>query len=228
MRLNGLAAAVLLNVALAVALAWLWTDQTRVRWAEPTALPPALVGVAVAPSVRLVLSRYRDTLERPLFSASRRAAPPPGNGEDGQAASSLKGVRLLGTYSVGERGGILIARDGKVERLPIGASIGDWKVAGEDGRGAALVRASGEREKLELALDTTPPAGAQTAGTPAGQNDSAAAVQGSEQPGGAGAAQIAAPRRPTPAASPTEAQRRQLERINARRAVRGLPPLPAQ
>ena len=42
MRFNLLTAVAAVNVALAGALVWLWSDDSRRHWVEPQALPPAL------------------------------------------------------------------------------------------------------------------------------------------------------------------------------------------
>lgn len=238
MRFNALAAVLALNVGAAAALAWLWSDADRSRWAEPPPLPPAIDEVVVAPaSEPAEVSRYRETLERPLFASSRRIAPRPPAGTEAQdAVDSLKDVRLLGTYGAGGRGGVIVVRGGKVERVAVGASIGGWKVAGEEGRGATLVRANGERRKLELALNTVAP----TAPAPAGK-------AGESDAGKAPASEVASPRASVPAqplstqpaiteraaasgGDEQSAARRseRLDRLNARRAQRGLPPLKPQ
>jgi hypothetical protein len=237
MRLNALTIALGVNLAAAGALAWLWSDADRSRWVEPVALPPAIEDVIVAPASELSdVSRYRETLERPLFASSRRIAPrAPASAEAQEAVDPLKDVRLLGTYGAGDRGGIVVVRGGKLERIAVGARIGDWKVTGEEGRGAALVRANGERRKLELALNTaTPslPAGAGKAGGPsdAAQVPAASTVAaGQRDPRPAQPSPAAA----TPVMGQTDEVRQRLERerterINARRAKRGLPPVTTQ
>jgi hypothetical protein len=220
MRLNLLTAVAALNLALAGALVWLWSDESRRHWAEPQALMPALEEVAaVEASEPVDVSRFRETLERPLFLASRRPGPRRDpSGESQEAVDALKDVRLVGTYGAGAKGGIIIVRGGKVERLPIGASIGQWKVAGGEGRGAALERANGERRTLELTLNTSSP--------PAGATPSAQPPPGQIQ-GAATAKPAAAPAAGT-GGSPTREQVRnlRLERLNQRRAQAGLPPLP--
>lgn len=239
MRPNALAAALALNVTLVAALAWLWHDEQRLRWVEPAALAPSLDDVVTAEAAEPPeVSRYRETLERPLFAATRKIAPKRDPAEAEAAADALKDVRLLGTYGAGNRGGIVVVRGGKVERLPVGSSIGVWKVAGEDGRGAALVNASGERRRLDLALNTVAPAppaatpakaadkdGAAPAAAAAEQGRSSISAQPATEAPGATPAVVQAP-----AAAPNtvdvEALRKQrLERINARRAQRGLPPI---
>jgi len=232
MRLSALGAVTVVNVALAGALALLWSDEARYRWREPAALPPALDEVAAPEAAEATeVSQYRETLDRPLFIAARKPAPKRDPAADAQAAAdTLKDVRLLGTYGSGGRRGIIILRDGKVERVPVGGSIGHWKVAGEQGRGAALARADGERRSLELAINTTPPS------APAAPGKEAAAG-GADQPvrqadgAPAAAAPAPSPRAAAPAAAPgadarNDYMRQRLERANARRALQGLPPLP--
>lgn len=230
MRLNALGAVAAVNVVLAAALGWLWTDGERFRWIEPAPLAPSLGdGVAVEAPESTDVSRYRETLERPLFAANRKIAPRASAGAEQQAeADALKDVRLLGTYGVGARGGILVLRGGKVERVPVGSTIGDWRVTGEDGRGAALERPTGERRKLELAVNTSvPQAGAAAgAGQPGAQAVAAPAAPGAGQ-GGARAAVGAAARADQEAqkAAYEKWKQERIERINERRARRGLPPV---
>jgi len=217
-----------LNLVLAGALAYLWSDDNRSRWTEPDPLPPALEDVAVASAKEPVdVSRYRETIERPLFAPTRKVAPLSGSGGEGQdAVDPFKDIRLLGTYGAGGRGGIVVLRDGKVERVAIGASIGEWKVAGEEGRGVALVRGSGERRQLGLTLNTVAPS-APAAAARAGTAEAAAgqaAPPGAAQPATSQAA-AAGPARAEGEAAREQLRRQRLERINARRAQRGLPPL---
>jgi Tfp pilus assembly protein PilP len=252
MRLNALSAVVAVNLAAAAALVVLWSDADRSRWSEPEAMLPSLEDVVATPvSEPADVSPYRETLERPLFASSRRIAPRRDPAAEGQeAVDFLKDVRLIGTYGAGSRGGIIVVRGGKAERVPVGASIGDWKVAGEEGRGAALVRANGERRKLELALNTVAPS-APAAASKAGEQD-AAKAPAADRSGAADAAQppmseAARPRsgepaqpRPSRPASTERAgtsgsdsafetrRRERLERFNARRAEKGLPPLTPQ
>jgi hypothetical protein len=239
MRPNALAAAFALNVALAGTLVWLWLDGQRLHWAEPAALAPSLGdAVTVEAAEPPEVSRYRETLERPLFAATRKIAPKRDPAEPEAAADALKDVRLLGTYGAGSRGGIVVVRGGKVERLPVGSSIGGWKVAGEEGRGAALVNASGERRRLELALNMSAPAVAAATAAKAPDRDGAAPSAAAAEPArSADAVQAAPASSPSaPGAAPASAaaqrgtdvdaiRRERLERINERRAARGLPPI---
>jgi hypothetical protein len=233
MRLNAIAAVLALNLALAGALAYLWSDEERSRWAEPAALPPSLEDVAAAPASEPVdVSRYRETVERPLFVATRRPGPRKDPAAEAEAAiDTLKDVRLLGTYGAGERGGIIVVNGGKVQRLAVGETIGGWKVAsGGEGRSAELVRASGERRRLDLALNSVAPAvpgAAKAGGAEAAQ---AAAVEPAQA---SSAAPVATSQRGAAARSGgrsagggwgEEARRRRQERFNERRAAQGQPP----
>lgn len=231
MTVNAVGAVAAINLALAAALVFLWDDDERFRWAEPEALPPSLEDVVAARTPEPVdVSRYRETVERPLFASTRKIAPRSDSGGEGQAAAdALKDVRLLGTYGAKERGGIVIVSGGKVQRVPIGASIGDWKVVGQEGRGAVLARANGERRQLELVLNAVPPAAtaAKAGGTEAARPPAA------EPAGAADADRARTPRRAASVAPASggssdareQMRRQRLEQINARRAQRGLPPL---
>jgi len=96
MRLNALAAVLAVNVALAGALAWLWSSGERSNWTEPAPLPPALDEVAAVEAAEPAeVSRYRETLDRPLFAASRKIAPRRDPAAEGQAADALKDVGLM-------------------------------------------------------------------------------------------------------------------------------------
>lgn len=238
MRMNGIVGATTLNAVLLATLVWLWSDPERFRWTEPTAVPLSLESIGVpAAAEPAEIARYRETLERPLFAASRRVAPRPKPGDESQEDTKvLEGIQLLGAYGSGSQGGIVISRGGKVERLPMGASLGGWKVVGEDGRGAVLTRASGERHRLEMALKATPPATPPHAAA-GGEPQGAASMPSAAAEGLAGAAAGVpeAPQRPRAAVggaagkpNAAELRRQQLERINARRAARGLPPISAQ
>jgi hypothetical protein len=235
MRLNTLAVVLAVDLAAAASLGLLWSDADRSRWSEPAPLPPSLDEVAAtSASEPIDVSRYRETLERPLFAATRKIGPRSDAGSEAQAAvDPLKDIRLLGTYGAGERGGIVVINGGKVQRLPVGSSIGDWKVAGEQGRGAALVRANGERRQLELALNTTAPAGPAADGKSGGAA-AAAPAPAAAAPRAADRAPAVATRRAADQAAfdgqqsgeaREQLKRQRLERINTRRAQRGLPPL---
>jgi len=232
MRVNAIIAVLGLNVALAAALTLLWSDDARRRWVEPEALPPSLQELAVAPAPEPAdVSRYQQTIERPLFAADRKRAPVRDPAQEAQAAvDTLKDVRLLGTYGTGQRGGIIVVSGGKVQRVAIGESIGGWKVmAGGEGRSAELARSSGERRKLELSLNSAAPASAPLpgkVGAPAEQAQPPAPVP-PQAPAVPPRADVASPdATPADVAGRDEQLRKErLARINQRRAARGLPPV---
>jgi len=233
MRLNAIPVVLAINVALAGGLAYLWSDTDRTRWSEPAPLPPAIEEALAVPAPEPTdVARYRETIERPLFAANRKPAPRGDPAAEAEAvADALKDVQLLGTYGAGDRGGIIVLRGGKVERVAIGDSIGGWKVTGGGhGRGAELMRADGQSRQLELALNNTTAAAA-GAGKADGQDaGQAAASQAPAASAAPAAAQRASSQRARSgwggsAASP-EARQQRLDRINQRRAARGQPPLP--
>jgi len=246
MRLNAFGALLAVNAVLVGALALLWSDTERVRWSEPRPLVPTLDDVAVAGTPEPVeISRYRETIERPLFAPNRRPAPRrQAEAEGGPPVDPFKDIRLVGVYGSEQgRGGLVVVSGGKLQRVAFGAKIGEWTVTGEEGRGASLVHISGERRRLPLALDTTAPAsaegGAPRAEAPAlDEEGKAKAGQPARTPPAGPAPQRApasradAGRRAVPDNTTAEQKeqmekrrRDRLERLNARRAKRGLPPL---
>ncbi|MDL2338716.1 MAG: hypothetical protein QFE16_12825, partial [Pseudomonadota bacterium] len=75
-------ALVVLNLLLAGVLVWLWIDQDGqlrdVRWTPPLAIKPDFSTATHAASIphRTDMTLVLATLERPLFSPSRRPPPP--------------------------------------------------------------------------------------------------------------------------------------------------------
>lgn len=243
MRLNAFWAVLAFNAALVGTLALLWSDPERVRWSEPGPLLPTLdeVSLAAAPEA-IEISRYRETVERPLFAPNRRVAPRrPPEGEGEPTIDPFKDIRLVGVYGTEQgRGGLVVLNGGKLQRVAFGGKIGQWTVTGEDGRGASLVHSSGERRRLQLALTTTAApaaAGAARTDAPAPSEDGKARAEESARSSAASAPQggsasgadsrrSAIPDSATPEqrAAMEQRQRDRLEKLNARRAKRGLPP----
>lgn len=229
MRPNAIAVVLAANLVLAVGMVLLWSDEKRTHWTEPAPLPPLLGETfVVQPAPPVELSQYRETVERPLFALNRRRAPASTGAAEGQPVSDpLKDVRLLGTYGTGERGGIVVVSGGKVQRIAVGASIGEWKVVGEEGRGAALVHPNGERRRLELALNTSAP----TSPGKDGGDGAKGAAGAAEAKANGGSPPVAPPQAATQPSGPVagdardQLRRQRLDRINARRAQRGLPPV---
>lgn len=197
MRLSALAALVLLNLALAAGLAYAWHDLEQLRWVEPAPVLPALgdeLAVTTPPVVEI--SRYRETIARPLFAASRRPATVASQDDEAgkAAADPLKDFRLLGFYAAGDRGGAIIYHGGQVQRVPFGEKIAGWTVKGADTGGASLVRRDGESRSLLFPLVKGP-------ARPAMPNDTASAAAAATSPASAAAAA------PQPSPSPADSSR---------------------
>lgn len=197
MRLGALAVLALVNLALAAGLAYVWHDFEQLRWVEPAPMLPALgdeLTVTTAPVVEI--SRYRETIARPLFAASRRPAPVASQEDEaGKAAvDPLKDFRLLGFYAAGDRGGAIIFHGGQVQRVPFGEKIAGWTVTGADTGGASLVRRDGESRSLLFPLAKGP-------ARPAVLNDTSLAAPAETSPASAAAAG------PRPAPDSVEASR---------------------
>lgn len=168
-----------LNLALLAVLTWLWvTPQGAlrdVRWLAPQPVRPALVDAQALPAFNVDLSRYLATLERPLFTPSRRpprvletaaSVPPP---------EPFPDIRLVGVYGMQGAGGVIAVVDGRVRRMQLGASIGDWSLKevrsseivlgrGDDVRTIQLRRSTGTEPPLTAAGSA--PASASPSGLP--------------------------------------------------------------
>lgn len=168
-------ALVVLDVALLGVLAWLWFDQNGqprgVDWSPPVAIQPDLSGVSSAPSgpspasMALVL----ETLERPLFSPSRR--PPPLTGAVSAAPEPppdpLANVLIQGIFSGDGVGGIMARVDGVPRRISINETIGSWMLKGIEERNVTFVRKDETRVvQLQRAKEVLPPT-LNTASSPA-------------------------------------------------------------
>jgi len=142
------------NLVFLAGLAYLWHAPERYRWTEPAPIPPVIDAVALAGAGQAAdVSRFRETVSRPLFSAKRRPAPPsPSPDEANAEISSTKDMRLLGLYGAGDRGGAIVQFAGKVQRVRFGEQIGGWTIASADGRTVTLTRGGAARQNLEMPL----------------------------------------------------------------------------
>lgn len=205
------------NLALAAALAFLWQEPARHRWVEPEPVRPVLdEAVAAAAPEAVDVSRYRETIERPLFAPNRRPASREATAEAaGPAVDLARDVQLLGLYGAGGKGGAIVRNKGKLERVPYGGRIGEWTIEGEEGRGARLVRSDGQRQQLQMALNSAPPPAAASAQEKGPGPASAAAAVGSA----GGSQETQPPRRAAaPRVQEDEVQRQQrIEELRARR-----------
>lgn len=212
-----------LNVLLGGALVAAWVDtqgQLRdVHWLAPEEHRP---DVLLAPSAlqdqsAADVNRFVATLDRPLFSPSRRPPPPPPPPTPVVVVDPLAGIQLYGVFSSGSESGGIIARvSGKVQRILLQEKLGDWTLKSIQGRDVTLERAGGEVRVLSLQRAKGPP-------TP----DPAA------QPAPSGPIPATAPAANAGGFDPVAAelqrlaqeQRERLARRNAIRAKAGLPPL---
>lgn len=146
----------LLNIGLALALAWLWVDETGQPrpqvWAAPAALAPGATAAAAAPAAAAPgnPAQYMAILDRPLFAPDRRPPPPPEPPAPPPPPDPLASFTLYGVYGSGEQGGILAKSDGRLRRIRTGEGLGDWTLQSVQGRQVTLVRA-GETRTLTLA-----------------------------------------------------------------------------
>jgi len=211
----------LLILLLAAGLAGLWFDQhaqwRNLAWIAPKALPPELKVPASPLQTSATVSdpaQFAVILARPLFAPDRRPPPPPPPPAAELPPDPLANIKIYGIFS-GANGGILARVDGKVRRIKINETVGPWTLKSINGRDVTFGQGD-EKRNLSLAyarLDAPIP--------------QAVAANAPPAPVPAPAASASAPT-PGTASLPQNAQdevRARLQRRNALRASRGLPPL---
>ena len=220
------------NLLLALALVALWfTPQGALRnihWQPPALQKPEFSNPAESlPALEPVnVSSFMITLDRPLFSPSRRQPPPPPPPVKTVAPEPdpLANIQLQGIYvQEGGSGGMFAKVDGKNRRIEVGGVLGAWSVKAIDNREVTFVRGDETRvlrlvpSKLATAAPVVSAAATpRTPGVPGGSageaNAAAAPAQGDD------------PAR-TQEQERQEKQRARLELRNARRAAAGFPPV---
>ena len=224
MRQHGIRILVAAVLALAFVLGWMWVDSKgqprNVHWQPPEPLKPDFSGmIPPLPEQKPVdLGRFVATLERPLFSPSRRPPPPPPPPAPPPPPppppDPLATVHLYGVFAGDDGGGIIVRVDGKSRRVRINEKIGAWTLKDLDNRNVTLER-GGETRVLKLvhAQPVAPAPATPAANAPAAPKANAG----------------------TPTATPAAAESRlagddfvrdRAARRNAARARAGLPPLP--
>ena len=219
MKQNAIRLLLALNLALAAALAWLWVDAQgqwrNTRWQPPLPVQPDFAGLASSLPVPQApdIAKFIATLERPLFTPSRKPAPPKSSAVAAAEPppDPLANIHLFGLFGGAESGGMLVRIDGKNKRIVLNETFGGWTLQSIRGREATVVR-NGEMRVLSL-LQARP------ASLPASKADAPANV-------------------PVAASSPVvittpeqeaqrreEAQRDRLRRRNELRAKAGAPPI---
>jgi len=135
-----------------------------------------------------------DFIFRPLFVTSRRpmervvvaeaAAPEPL--PSATSSSVLDGYQLLGVFSSGEGGGVILLNDAKERsRLAVGESLQGWVLDSTDLRSAHFRSDAGEQVELELAVASSLPLPPVTTWSATGSDQ----VRGEEGASGLGASQ---------------------------------------
>jgi hypothetical protein len=146
---------IVVNLALAGVFAWQWITphgQLRdVQWVPPQPIKPNLSD-SVLPSWSADLGSFIASLDRPLFSSTRK---PPVKPEAAAAAAAvvvdtLADVRVLGLYASGDgAGGAIVRAAGKVQRLRQGDILGGWTVKEIQPRELVLARGE-ELRRLDV------------------------------------------------------------------------------
>jgi hypothetical protein len=148
MRRAPLLTLVAVNLALLLMLAALWlTPQGRLRnvqWQPPAPVKPALGGAAPLERWSTDYSRFVATLERPLFSETRR--PPPK--AQAQPVDTLSTVTIVGIWGTGAQAGV-IAREGQqMRRVKVGEPLAGWTLKEVRLQGATFARGDETRSLL--------------------------------------------------------------------------------
>lgn len=217
MKQYGLSLVLALAAALLAALAWLWiTPQGGLRnvtWQPPAPLTPELgEQTPKLPAAEpMDTGMFIATLDRPLFSPSRRPAPKVVETAKVEEVDPFAGIHLYGLYTAGEGAspGILARIDGKVRRVAAGEALGAWKLKSVQDRQVIFVR-DGQERTLDLAI-ARPGVPAPAAARPLAPGAPAA---------------TGAPASATDAQAQREAERRERLRLrNEARAKAGAPPI---
>lgn len=145
-------------LVLGVSLLALWVDHQgrirRIHWTPPAPLPlDANAMVATLPARGEINPTYLlQTLERPVFSPSRRPPPPPPPPEPTKAKESappLTDVHVFGLYGSDRSGGAILRVDGKNQRVTVNESVKGWRLV-SIGERTLSFRRGGRQHVLEL------------------------------------------------------------------------------
>ncbi len=144
-----------LSLVLVLWLLVLWVDRTGqlrgIHWSRPAPTVLDVGGMAPSLPMRVVQQgQFLETLERPLFSPSRRPPPPPPPPAPPQeAVSPLTDVRVYGIYGSGNQGGAILGVDGKNQRVAINETVKGWRLVAIGENNLTLRRGS-RQQVLEL------------------------------------------------------------------------------
>lgn len=160
------------NLLAVAGCAALWIDpqgQVRnIQWAAPAPLMPE---IGASPKIETAAfssdpAFYAATLDRPLFSPDRRAAPPTVVDAPAVVADSLSEARLFGLIA-GEESFALMRAEGKLVRLRLNQTMGPWALTAVGEREATFSRGP-ETRVLKLEYSTLNLASQNTAVTLSG------------------------------------------------------------
>lgn len=166
MRFKPVHGLIVLNLALAAGLAYLWLDEQGqprdLRWTPPAPLVPDTQAHELAHSVGSApdMVAFAQVLERPLFSPTRRPPPPPKPPDPPPPPDPLANVHIYGIF-VGEdegTGGMLLSMGGKVRRVTTADDVSGWKIKALKEREVTLARGDETRVlRLVQARPAAPP-----------------------------------------------------------------------
>jgi len=147
-----------LNLGLALGLASLWVDQDLRPLKELLWVTPAPIKPELSEPVMLMgdpnagnLAIYSSVVSRPVFAPDRRPPPPPPPPKPPAPPpppDPFASVELMGLFT-GQNSGALAKVEGRMRRLKIKDTVGDWTLHSVDGREAIFKRGEEER-KLRL------------------------------------------------------------------------------
>ena len=164
MRFKPVHGIILLNMALAAGLAYMWLDEQGqprdLSWRPPAPLVPEAQAHAMAHSVGSEpdMVAFAQVLERPLFSPTRRPPPPPKPPAPPPPPDPLANVHIYGIF-VGEEegtGGMLASIGGKVRRVTTADDVSGWKIKAFKEREVTL--AKGEETRVLRLVQARPTA----------------------------------------------------------------------
>lgn len=177
-----------LILALAAGLGALWIKPDgslrNTVWTPPEPVFPDLQFKDPLPvsASKVDVNLFVATLERPLFSPSRRPPPPPPPPKEDKPPEPdpFADIHLFGLYGgEGSPTGMLARIGGKVQRVSVEEKVGAWTLKAIDDREAVFLKA-GEERRLKLIVAKPAPPPKPVAGAPGAQG-------GSGAPGGTGA-----------------------------------------